>query len=419
MTNPAAPPAKPVVPTYPQLGSPSFNAEAYEVGSRMPAVVDGIAALAESAHTNALSGSESASAAHQSALDAAGAAAPALAASNFKGLWSDLSGAISKPASVKHNGRFWLLLTNLPDVAASQPGVSSAWEPFRGIAQNTVITSAAVQQALPGGAYALTNAAAQGSATNIALYSKTFNAAAYSFVSISVVNNAAMGPDGSLSASKLVEGSGATERYFLIRLPESANNTPRAVSLRAKAAGRSLLLLQLDDGWNGIVASFNLQTGVVINSGVLGNGSGLAASMIYEGNGWYDCRLAGTPSSVAGTSLRLLGYLNNSGYYVGDGVSGVYVDDLQIEEGTAFSSRITTNAAAVTRPAGLVAPQRVVLPAAPEVNDRVIVIVDNGVTTNVVDPNGKPIHSLTGPIELDRPNGTYIFDYVNSKWRVS
>lgn len=49
-----------------------------------------------------------------------------IAASNFKGRWSDLSGALNKPASVTHNGATWLLLTNLANVAASEPADGNA-----------------------------------------------------------------------------------------------------------------------------------------------------------------------------------------------------------------------------------------------------------------------------------------------------
>jgi len=62
-----------------------------------------------------------------SALAATDAAAAALAASNFKGLWASLAGPLAKPACVKHDGRFWMLLNNLADVSTSTPGVSADW----------------------------------------------------------------------------------------------------------------------------------------------------------------------------------------------------------------------------------------------------------------------------------------------------
>ena len=121
MTSPVTPPAAPVVPLYPPLGSATFNADAYAYGTAMPGVVDGMDALAESAHVNAISASESATAAQQALVDVSAAAGQAIAASNFKGEWSTLSGALSKPACVKHGSRFWLLLNNLANVAASVP----------------------------------------------------------------------------------------------------------------------------------------------------------------------------------------------------------------------------------------------------------------------------------------------------------
>lgn len=77
MTLPVVPPAAPLVPAYPPLGSPTFNNDAYAVGTAMPSVVAGIKAIADAAYTNALSASEDAAiaqaqaAAAQAAVNAA------------------------------------------------------------------------------------------------------------------------------------------------------------------------------------------------------------------------------------------------------------------------------------------------------------------------------------------------------------
>lgn len=110
-----APPPAPSVPTYPALGSPTFNTEAYTYGTSMPGVSTGIKALADNAYANAQS-------AFTDATNAASAQAAAVAASNFKGNWSSLSGALNIPASVAHSGRLWLLLQNLANVATQTPG---------------------------------------------------------------------------------------------------------------------------------------------------------------------------------------------------------------------------------------------------------------------------------------------------------
>jgi len=84
-------------------------------------------ALAQGVYDNAVDSERAAAAAQQSAIDARNAAAPALAAANFTGLWTEMSGPLNKPACVKHQGRFWMLLNDLADVATSEPGVSADW----------------------------------------------------------------------------------------------------------------------------------------------------------------------------------------------------------------------------------------------------------------------------------------------------
>ena len=64
---------------------------------------------------------------NQLAEDAEAAADTSAANANFKGNWSDLTGALDVPASVRHNDKNWQLLNDLVDVTASEPGVSADW----------------------------------------------------------------------------------------------------------------------------------------------------------------------------------------------------------------------------------------------------------------------------------------------------
>lgn len=50
-----------------------------------------------------------------------------LASANFKGYWSALAGSLNVPASVYHEGEYWLLRSNLADVTAKVPGVDPEW----------------------------------------------------------------------------------------------------------------------------------------------------------------------------------------------------------------------------------------------------------------------------------------------------
>ena len=127
MTSPIEPTDPPTVPEYPQLGDPAFNTKAYTFGSSMAAIVAWISGAVSNAWNNALAAFEAAAAAVAAAVSASTAASQAVAAANFKGVWPDMTGPLNKPACVKHNGRFWMLLNNLADVTTSQPGVSADW----------------------------------------------------------------------------------------------------------------------------------------------------------------------------------------------------------------------------------------------------------------------------------------------------
>ncbi|MBU0788880.1 MAG: hypothetical protein KKB08_06735 [Gammaproteobacteria bacterium] len=101
-----------------------------------------INAIADNVNNNAGEAVSAATAAAGAAASAADVQAVVLGAANFKGLWSSLTGPLSKPATVKDGGRFWLLLDDLADVTAAVPGVSASWTALdTGIAPTQYITS--------------------------------------------------------------------------------------------------------------------------------------------------------------------------------------------------------------------------------------------------------------------------------------
>lgn len=63
------------------------------------------------------------------------AAQVAIASSHFKGAWSTLTGALAVPASVFHNGAFWVLLSDVADVTAKVPGVAAEWKEAQTVSQ--------------------------------------------------------------------------------------------------------------------------------------------------------------------------------------------------------------------------------------------------------------------------------------------
>lgn len=127
MAIPTPPPASPVVPVYPALGSSNFNNEAYTYATTMPSVVIRIKEIADNAYDNASEAYLGAQITTSSSLIAAASAGLSMGSANFKGNWSSLTGPLNIPASVRHATKYWLLLSNLADVTLKTPGVDAEW----------------------------------------------------------------------------------------------------------------------------------------------------------------------------------------------------------------------------------------------------------------------------------------------------
>lgn len=123
---------------------PSRNDEPGVFVTRADAFLGALPTFGSEANTLASFCDGRAASAEQDAASASSSAASAVAAANFKGQWSSLSGALAVPASVAHNGDIWLLLHNVADVAAHTPGGSSAWAILTslGVARFTTVSVA-------------------------------------------------------------------------------------------------------------------------------------------------------------------------------------------------------------------------------------------------------------------------------------
>ena len=92
-----------------------------------PKFTNGVNAAVVFVNNAATSAAASEAAALAYKNSAANSEASAAASANFKGAWSSLAGPLNKPATVLHNGSYWELLSDLPDVTTSQPGISADW----------------------------------------------------------------------------------------------------------------------------------------------------------------------------------------------------------------------------------------------------------------------------------------------------
>lgn len=116
------------LPTPPTRQDPvNFSARGDLFMSALPVFVDEANALQVDVNAKSAAAASSATLASAKASDAAAARDIVMAAVNYKGVWSSLSGALSIPASVLHNGVIWMLSQNVATVQSVTPGVSAVW----------------------------------------------------------------------------------------------------------------------------------------------------------------------------------------------------------------------------------------------------------------------------------------------------
>lgn len=408
--------------TPPSTSDPTnFDTRADALFSQLPTTVTEINALGTVTYNNAVDAYNSATTA---AADAASSAANAAIASAAAGaiLWvSGTTYTVGDRRISPANGLIYRRTT--AGAGTTDPSADTTnWTP---VALNAPaqLVSALVHQAISGQCLALTNTTAQTSTTNSCLYSSDLSNAAWVKSGATVSTNVSMGPNGETTADKVVESATTGIHYFYQILTIPAN-VARTWSFFAKAAGRSTFVAEMDRDGNGVDmvgATFNLSTGTVSAGTNSGTGSGASATIVHVGNGWYFCTLSGTCSTSAGSLIRALIYVNVSASYTGDGVSGIEFGEMQIEPGSSATSRIPTTTVAVTRSAGVVAPQRIVLPASPSANAWVKLVVANGINTNVIDPNGQQLAGangvVSGPIEMDNSGFSGALQFINGYWR--
>lgn len=194
----------------------------------------------------------------------------------------------------------------------------------------------------------------EGASENLLLRSEEFDNAAWTKLQCTISANAATAPDGTITADKIVEDSGAgvSPRADSATATITSGATITG-SVFAEADERRYLRLQIFDpaGTNGFFARFDLLTGTVLaDTGAAGAGSFSGAEIEELTGGRYRCKVTG--SIGAGTSVKATPRLTatDTGFsYTGDGSSGLFAWGAQLEELPFASSYIPTTTIAVTR----------------------------------------------------------------------
>ena len=152
----------------------------------------------------------------------------------------------------------------------------------------------------------------------------------------SVTANQETSPNGSVTADKIIEDTGAST-HIVGRAFGFTSGTTYSVSVFAKHNGRNL---QVSAGntstWAGSV-KFDLENGVVLSEA---NGTGKIENF---GNGWFRCIVTGTAGATASTNINFGLLDNQTTSYTGDGTSGVYLFGAMRETGSYATSYIPTS----------------------------------------------------------------------------
>ena len=176
-------------------------------------------------------------------------------------------------------------------------------------------------------------------------YSEDFSQLYWSKLGASVVSNSTISPDGTLNASKLIEGTN-NGTHILYRNNIVTGAGINTLSVKVKANGRNWVLLY--DAEQSEAVYFDLENGV--SGSTIGSPDDYSITALP--NGWYDISLTTTATSKV--DFQIYTAENDEVFiYQGDGVSGIYVWGAQLEQGSYPTSYIPNygTSAGITRSA--------------------------------------------------------------------
>lgn len=195
----------------------------------------------------------------------------------------------------------------------------------------------------------------EGAGTNLCLQSQTFDNASWTKSRTSLSANAAIAPDGTMTADKLIETVDSGTHRAYQTFTKAASAVTYTLSVYLKAAERTFAHIRIAETGEGNPATvgLNLSTGELgtpYGSGI----TGVSAAVVTVANGWYRLSITGTTTTDTNLAVYVMaatGLTSGDISYVGDITNGVYIWGAQLEAASFPSSYIPTTTASATRAA--------------------------------------------------------------------
>jgi hypothetical protein len=164
-------------------------------------------------------------------------------------------------------------------------------------------------------------------------------------VNATTQQNSAVAPDGTLTATTLVENSAGGAKYAYSNTYTPAASTTYTFSVFVKPNGRNFCMIYTNFGGAGQSSMFDLVTGATSN--LSGSGTNQATQC---GNGWWRLSVTLTTTSTTAANFQILPAIDATTIdYTGNGYSGLLCWGAQNEASSFASSYIATSGSASTR----------------------------------------------------------------------
>ena len=188
----------------------------------------------------------------------------------------------------------------------------------------------------------------ESSATNLVPYSQ--NLSIYWSLAQTTLGSTTTAPDGTNTAYLVIPNTSSNQHYFNTNNISVNAGQPVTISCFVKAGGYNYCAIEFGKNSTGYYSnSFDLINGVVLNNQWDGGSLG-AGTIIPVGNGWYRITVQIASAITSNFYLEVWDTSTRStGFWSGNGTSGVYFWGMQIEVGNTMTSYIPTTGLAVTR----------------------------------------------------------------------